>query len=49
MITGKQCGFRKGRSCVSNLIYYYSRITEKAQARDGWTDSIYVLRFQERF
>ena len=48
MISGKQFGFRKGRSCVSNLLSYYTRITEKVQERDGWTDSIY-LDFKKAF
>ena len=50
MISGKQFGFRKGRSCVSNLLSYYTRITEKVQERDGWTDSIYLKKkLQESF
>ena len=48
MISGKQFGFRKGRSCVSNLLSYYSRITEKLQEREGWIDSIY-LDFKKAF
>ena len=48
MLTGKQFGFRQGRSCVSNLLCYYDRVTEIIQERDGWVDSIY-LDFSKAF
>ena len=48
MLTGKQFGFRQGRSCVSNLLSYYDRVTEIMQERYGWVDSIY-LDFSKAF
>ena len=42
MLTEKQFGFRQGRSCVSNLLCFYDRVTETTQKRDGWVDSIYL-------
>merc|ERR1712082_30343 len=48
MFTGKQFGFRQGRSCVSNLLCYYDRITDAIQERKGWADSIY-LDFSKAF
>lgn len=37
-----QYGFRKGRSCVSNLLSFYTRIIEDVQERNGWVDTIYL-------
>ena len=48
MLTGKQFGFRQGRSCVSNLLCFYDRVTDSIQERDGWVDSIY-LDFSKAF
>ena len=48
MLTGKQFGFRQGRSCVSNLLCYYDRVTDIMQNREGWVDSIY-LDFSKAF
>ena len=42
MITEKQFGFRKGRSCVTNLLSFYSRVIDGVQERDGWIDAIYL-------
>ena len=42
MLTGKQFGFRQGRSCVSNLLCYYDRVSDAMQEREGWVDSIYL-------
>ena len=42
LISNKQFGFRKGRSCVTNLLSFYSRIIDKIQERDGWVDCIYL-------
>ncbi len=41
MLTDSQFGFRKGKSCVTNLLSYYDRVAETMQERDGWVDSIY--------
>ena len=48
ILTDKQFGFRQGRSCVSNLLCYYDRVTEITQEREGWVDSIY-LDFSKAF
>ncbi len=48
ILSERQYGFRKGKSCVTNLLSYYDRVAETMQERDGWVDSIY-LRFQKRF
>ena len=42
MITDKQFGFRKERSCITNLFSFYSRIIDITQERDGWADCIYL-------
>jgi len=42
MLSEKQFGFRKGRSCVTNLLSYYSRVTDIVQERDGWVDCVYL-------
>ena len=42
LISNKQFGFRKGRSCVTNLLSFYSRVIDKVQERDGWVDCIYL-------
>ena len=41
-ITNKQFGFREGRSCVTNLISFYSRVIDVIQERDGWVDCVYL-------
>ncbi len=48
MLTDGQFGFRKGKSCVTNLLSYYDRVSETMQERDGWVDSIY-LDFKKAF
>ena len=42
LLTNRQFGFRKGRSCVTNLLSFYSRVVDKIQERDGWVDCIYL-------
>lgn len=42
LITSKQYVFQKGRSCVTNLLSFYSRVTDRTQERDGWVDCIYL-------
>lgn len=42
IITDKQFGFRKGRSCVTNLLSFYTRVIDGVQERDGWVDAIYL-------
>ncbi len=48
MLTDGQFGFRKKKSCVTNLLNYYDRVAETMQERDGWIDSIY-LDFKKAF
>ena len=48
MLSKRQFGFRKGRSCVSNLSSFYTRMSEILQKREGWVDSIY-LDFKKAF
>ncbi len=48
MLTDGQFGFRKGKSCVTDLLSYYDRVAEIMQERDGWVDSIY-LDFKKAF
>ena len=42
ILSERQFGFRKGRSCVSNLLCFYSRVTDILQHREGWVDAIYL-------
>lgn len=48
LLTKSQFGFRKGRSCVTNLLSFYTRVSERLQERDRWVDSIY-LDFKKAF
>ena len=41
-LTNNQFGFREGRSCVTNLISFYSRVIDIVQERDGWVDCVYL-------
>ncbi len=34
--------FRKGKSCVSDLLCFYSRVIDIVQEREGWVDSVYL-------
>ena len=42
IITKKQFGLKKGRSCVTNLLSFYTRVIDGVQERDGWVDAIYL-------
>ena len=42
ILSEKQFGFRKGKSCVSNLLCFYSRVVDILQRRDGWVDCVYL-------
>ena len=42
ILTNGQFGFRKGRSCATNLLCYYSRVIDVVQEREGWVDGIYL-------
>ncbi len=37
-----QFGFRKGKSCVSDLLCFYSRVIDVVQEREGWADCVYL-------
>ena len=42
ILTDCQFGFRRGRSCSSNLLSFYSKVIDTVQERDGWVDSVYL-------
>ncbi len=42
VIVNNQFEFRKGRSCIRNLICFYSRVTDMKLEREGWADCIYL-------
>lgn len=42
VITEAQFGFRRGKSCVTNLLCFYSRVIEVVQEREGWADCVYL-------
>ena len=42
VLTECQFGFRRGRSCSSNLRSYYSKVIDIVQEREGWVDSVYL-------
>ena len=42
IITNKQFGFRQGKSCVTNLLSFYSRVIDGVDKRDGWVDAVYL-------
>lgn len=42
LLNSGQFGFRRGRSCATNLICFYSRVIDIIQERDGWADCVYL-------
>ena len=42
ILSKEQYGFREKRSCVTNLLSFYSRVIEMTQERHGWVDCIYL-------
>ena len=42
MISGSQFGFQQGKSCVTNLLSFYSRVVDIVQEREGWVDCVYL-------
>ena len=42
VLTVQQYGFRKGSSCSSNLIAFYSKVTDIVKEREGWVDAVYL-------
>lgn len=41
-LTDRQFGFRSRRSCVTNLVSFYSRAIDIIQGREGWPDCAYL-------
>ena len=41
-MTVRQFGFRTGRSCVTNLLSFYSSVIDITQERNGLIDNIYL-------
>ena len=41
-LSEKQFGFRKGRSCITNLLSFYSRVIEIVDQKGGWADCVYL-------
>ena len=48
VVRDRQFGFRIGRSCVTDLLSFYSRVIDITQERDGWMYCIY-LDFKKAF
>ena len=42
VISNRQFVFRQGKSCVTNLISFYTRVIEGIENRDGWVDAVYL-------
>ena len=41
-LSAKQFGFRKGRSCITNLLSFYSRVVDIIDQKGGWADCVYL-------
>ncbi|KAK8748335.1 hypothetical protein OTU49_016085 [Cherax quadricarinatus] len=41
-INANQHGFMEGKSCVTNLLEFYDKITEVRHEREGWADCIFL-------
>ena len=41
-LSSGQFGFRRGRSCITNLLSFYARVIDVTQEREGWVDCIYL-------
>ncbi|WP_340581658.1 reverse transcriptase domain-containing protein, partial [Klebsiella pneumoniae] len=42
LIKDSQHRFREEKSCVTNLLEFYDKVTEVRQERDGWVDCIFL-------
>ena len=42
ILSSKQFGFRKGRSCITNLLSFYSRVIDVVDKKGGWVDCVYL-------
>ena len=41
-LTTRQFGFRSGRSCITNLLSFYSRVIDIVDRKGGWADCVYL-------
>ena len=39
VVSNCQYGFRKARSCITNLLSFYTRAIDAVDERDGWVDT----------
>ena len=42
VISNRQFGFRQGKSCVTNLISFHTRVIEGIENKDGWVDAVFL-------
>ena len=42
ILSCKQFGFRKGKSCITNLLSFYSRVIDIVDQKGGWVDCVYL-------
>ena len=42
VIPNRKFGFRQGKSCVTNLPSFYTRVIEGIDNREGWVDAVYL-------
>ena len=47
IITDKQFGFRKGRSCVANLLSFYSKEIDICNTRKRWMGGLHIFRLKK--
>ena len=42
VIFNRQFEFRHGKSCIMNLLIFYTQVIEGIEDRDGWVDVVYL-------
>ena len=42
VVSDCQYGFRRARSCITNLLRFYTRVIDAIDERDGWVDTVYL-------
>ena len=42
IISNRQFGFRQGKSCVMNLLSFYTLVIKGVKNRYGWMDAVYL-------
>ena len=42
VVSNCQYGLRKARSCITNLLSFYTRVIDAIDERDGWVDTVYL-------